>query len=262
MLRDLSVIRLFFRISLLNEMQYRANFFIQIFQTLLALVVALGGVAIVYSHTEALNGWTQPELLAVVGVYFIVGGFIGTIVEPSMQRLMEEIRQGTLDYAILKPLDTQVLISVRQIQIWKVFDVLVGAVLLGIGLHQIGQSVGLDQALAFGALLLLGGAIVYSFWLMLATCAFWFIRIDNILVIFASMYEAGRWPVRIYPGWLQFMLTFLVPVAFAVTVPVEALTGRLTLETFAIAVALAVFMLTVSRLFWQRGLRAYSGASA
>ena len=58
------------------------------------------------------------------------------------------------------------------------------------------------------------------------------------------------------------ILTFLVPVAFAVTVPAEGLTGRLTLQTLLLAVALALVMLLVSRLFWRFGIRYYSGASA
>jgi ABC-2 type transport system permease protein len=76
------------------------------------------------------------------------------------------------------------------------------------------------------------------------------------------MYEAGRWPISLYPGWLRYGLTFIVPVAFATTVPAEALTGRLTWETLLIAVALAAVLFVVSRLFWRVGLRHYSGASA
>jgi ABC-2 type transport system permease protein len=258
----LKIIGLYLKLGVLNELQYRTNFFVQLFQSALGLVVALGGLAVVFDHTTNLNGWTQPELLAVVGVYFIVGGMIGTLIQPSMQLLMEDIRQGTLDFAILKPVETQILISVRQVQIWKMVDVGIGIVLIAIGLTQLDVQLGVQQILLFALLLVAGIAIVYSFWLILATFAFWFIRIDNILVIFQSMYEAGRWPVRIYPGWLQFTLTFLVPVAFAVTVPVEALTNRLTIATFAGALALAVFMLTASHIFWRYGIRSYSGASA
>ena len=65
------------------------------------------------------------------------------------------------------------------------------------------------QVLKFGAMLLSGGAIVYSFWLSLATLVFWFVKITNILVIFESTYEAGRWPLVIYPGWLRASLTFI-----------------------------------------------------
>jgi ABC-2 type transport system permease protein len=76
------------------------------------------------------------------------------------------------------------------------------------------------------------------------------------------VYEAGRWPVGIYPGWLRLMLTFIVPVAFAITVPAEAMTGRLTWPVLLGAVALAVAMLVGSRLFWRLGVRHYSGASS
>jgi ABC-2 type transport system permease protein len=57
-------------------------------------------------------------------------------------------------------------------------------------------------------------------------------------------------------------MTFLVPVAFAVTVPAEALTGRLTLQTVAGAAALTALFLTMTRAVWRLGLKRYSGASA
>ncbi len=76
------------------------------------------------------------------------------------------------------------------------------------------------------------------------------------------MYEAGRWPVGLYPGWLRVTLTFLVPLAFAVTVPAEALTGRLTLPVLVGAAALAALLFVLARLFWRFGLRHYAGASA
>ena len=209
-----------------------------------------------------MSHYTLEELIALLGVYTLVGGAINTLVRPSMNKLMEDVRLGTLDFALTKPADSQVLISVREVQIWKLVDVAVGAALLGYALAQIGEQVGAAQALGFGAALLAGGAIVYSFWLFLATLSFWFVRVDNILVIFQSMWEAGRWPVTIYPGWLRATLTFVVPVAFATTVPAEAIAGRLTGQTLAGAIALAAAMLVATRFFWRFGVRHYSGASA
>ena len=137
-----------------------------------------------------------------------------------------------------------------------------GILVLAVALTRRGVSVGLEETVAFALVLICGGSIIYSFWLMLATLSFWFIRIENILIIFQTMYEAGRWPIGIYPYWLKFILTFIVPIAFAITVPAQALTGRLTNEELTLDVGLAVVMLIVSRLFWRIGLRNYSGASA
>jgi len=110
--------------------------------------------------------------------------------------------------------------------------------------------------------LVMGGLMIYCFWLILTTGAFWVIRMDNVVELFQGVYQAGRWPITIYPSWLQRTLTFLVPVAFAVTIPAEALTRRLTVPTLLETVALTVVLLIVSRLFWKLGLRHYSGASA
>jgi len=83
-----------------------------------------------------------------------------------------------------------------------------------------------------------------------------------MLVIFQRMYEAGRWTIGIYPGWLRWSLTFLVLVAFAATVPAEALAGHLTPQTSLGALTLAAILLLASRAFWRHGLQQYSRASA
>jgi ABC-2 type transport system permease protein len=110
--------------------------------------------------------------------------------------------------------------------------------------------------------LVAGGITIYSFFLILATLSFWFVRIENILTVFQSLYESGRWPISLYPGWLRYGLTFVIPVAFATTVPAEALTGRMNWQTLVAAIVIALGLSVISRLFWRMGLRRYSGASA
>jgi ABC-2 type transport system permease protein len=109
---------------------------------------------------------------------------------------------------------------------------------------------------------LAGTTIVYSFWLILATTSFWFIKVENILIIFQAVYNAGKYPVAIYPSWLKAAMTFLVPVAFAVTVPSEALVGRMSQEVLLGSLGMATAMFIGARLFWKSGVKHYSGASA
>ncbi len=258
----LRLLWLFFRIGVMGELAYRVNFVIQFFQSVLQLGTALAGLAVVFTYTEALGGWSSDEIVALVGVYIMVGGVIGLVIQPSMETFIESVREGTLDFTLTKPEDAQLLVSVQSVEVWQLIDIVLGLGVLVVALTRLGERVGAGQAAAFAGMLLAGGVIVYSFWLILATLSFWFVRVENILVIFQSMYEAGRWPVSLYPGWLRFGLTFIVPVAFATTVPAEALTGRLDAETLLGALALAAALLVVSRLFWRVGIRHYSGASA
>lgn len=258
----LRLLAAFFRVSLKGELAYRANFFVQLFQSLLDLGMSLGGLAVVFSFTDTLGGWRPDEVLALVGVYFLVGGVIGLMVQPGMEEFIESVRDGTLDFVLTKPEDAQFLITIWRADVWKIIDVLMGVIVLGAALARLGGSIGPGEAAVFVLMLVAGGFIIYSFWLVLATLSFWFVRVENILVIFQSMYEAGRWPISLYPGWLRYGLTFVVPVAFATTVPAEALTSRLSGWTMAGAVALAAALLVASRAFWRLGLRRYSGTSA
>jgi len=252
----------FFRVSVTTELAYRLNFVWQLFQTLLSLGVSLAGLGIIFSYTDTLGGWRPDEILALVGVYFLVGGLIGLFIQPAMEQFIGSVRDGSLDFALTKPEDSQLLISIRQVDIWRLIDIILGIIVLIVALVRLGENVGLLQAGAFVLMLIAGGIIVYSFFLILATLSFWLVRVENILTIFQSMYEAGRWPISLYPGWLRYGLTFVIPVAFATTVPAEALTGRLNWFTLLGAVALAILLFAASRAFWQFGLRRYSGASA
>ena len=261
-MNTLRLVWAFFRMGVMSEAAYRVNFIVQLFQSLLGLVTALGGLAVVFSYTDTLGGWGPDEVVVLVGVYILVGGVIGVVIQPSMEALIEGVHDGSLDFTLTMPEDAQLLVSIQDVDIWEVLNILLGIGVLGVALSRLGDQVGMVQAAVFGAMVLAGGAIVYSFWLILATLSFWFVRVENILVIFQSVYEAGRWPVSLYPDWLRFGLTFLVPVAFAVTVPAEALTGRLTWQTGVGALGLAVALLVVSRIVWRVGLRQYSGASA
>lgn len=252
----------YLRVGVANEVQYRANFFVQLLQSLIALATGLIGLSLVFAQTSELAGWSRPELLAVMGVHIMMGGFIRCTIQPNMQRLMEEIRDGTLDYALTKPADSQVLASVREFRLWALVDVLTGLIVLIIAIVQMQTGLGLLSTLGFAAALLMGGVMIYCFWLMITASAFWVIRVDQIVNLFEGVYAAGRWPVSIYPGWLRYGLTFLVPVAFAVTVPAEALTGRLTPWTLLGALGLTLVLVVLARVIWKLGVRNYSGASA
>jgi ABC-2 type transport system permease protein len=261
-MRALRLAWLSLRTGALAELQYRVNFFLQLLQSLLALATALVVLALVFSHTPELAGWSPDELLAVVGVHFLMGGVSGTVIQPSMLRMIEDVRRGTLDYVLAKPEDAQLLVSVREVRIWRAVDLLIGAVVLGVAVARLEAPLGATDALGFAVALLLGAVMLYCFWLVLAVGAFWFVRIEFIVELFEGVYQAGRWPISVYPDWLRLGFTFLVPLAFAITVPAEGLTGRLDPETLAAAAAFTGFLVAATRWLWRAALRRYSGASA
>jgi len=252
----------YLRIGVLNEMQYRINFFIQLLQSFISVATGLIGLSLVFGQVTTLAGWSHSELLAVMGVHLLMGGVIRSIIQPNMERLMDDVRNGTLDFALTKPADAQTLISVREFRFWQLVDVIVGMIVISIAFLQFKSSLGVFQLLGFLAALIMGGIMLYSVWLMVTSISFWVIRVQDISNLFEGLYAAGRWPVGIYPDWLRTGLTFLVPVAFAVTVPAEALTNRLGGTSLLFALGMTVLFVLLARGLWLLGLSNYSGASS
>jgi ABC-2 type transport system permease protein len=247
---------------LLNELQYRANVVIHILQSALALITGLAVIGLVFQNVGELNGWTRPELLIVLGVYTLLAGVINAVIRPNMLRLMAEVHDGTFDFVLAKPVDTQLFMSLRHIEIWKFVDVGSGVATLLTGIATDVNEVTFYRVVAFIAMLAVAIALVYCIWFVLATAAFEVVRMEQIAQVFDSVYQAGRWPVGLYPGWLRVGLTFLVPIGFAVTVPAEAISGRLEWPTIVAAIGFAAAVAIGARRRFHRVLRHYTGASA
>ena len=44
-----------------------------------------------------------------------------------------------------------------------------------------------------------GVLMIYCFWMVLTTGAFWLVRMDQIVEMFEGVFQTGRWPVGVYP---------------------------------------------------------------
>ena len=253
---------LHWRIGALNEMQYRLNFWVQLFNSGIAVATGLIAIALVYSHTSSLGGWSQPQLLAVMGVHIAIGGVLKTFIEPNMNRLMQDVQEGTLDYALTRPADSQLMVSVKEVSLWSAIDIVLGLGIIAWSVMEIEDPVGPAHVVGFLVALACGSLIIYALWLAVSTLSFKTIRTDSMMQLLNGIYEAGRWPVTVYTAFLRASLTFLVPLAFAVTVPAEVITTRIDWWFLAIGIGVTAVALILSRLVWRWGISNYSGASA
>ena len=261
LVRHARLIGIFAGASVAARLEYRANFVVNLIGSVLGTAGSILGIAVLYSQGAPLGGWTQREALVVVGVFTLVEGIIGAFIRPNLGRIAPLVRDGALDLRLLKPIDTQFLVSVRDLNPFQLPDVAFGLALVTWAAWGLpGATVA--GAAAGAALLLAGVAIVYSVLFMLSTTAFWFVKVDNASELFTGLFRAGQFPVSAFPGWIRVLFTFVVPVAFITTVPAELIVGRAQGGAILAAVAIAALLLFVSRRFWLFAIRNYTSASS
>ena len=250
------------KVGAMHELQYRVNFFLQVVDSAIRLATGLVAIWLVFSHTDDLAGWTRHELLVVMGIHILLSGINRTFVEPNVYQFLYTIGEGEFDYVLARPVDSQLLVSVRNLRFWQLVDVVVGGVVIVWAISGVVETTSWLEGGAFLVAVACGAVILYCMWMVVAAAAFKWIRVDDTVQLLNGLFQAGRWPVTIYPGWLRLTLTFVVPLAFAITVPAQSLTSRLTGGMLVLTLIVTGIMMLITRVAWQHGVRNYSGASA
>ncbi|MEM9915865.1 MAG: ABC-2 family transporter protein [Planctomycetota bacterium] len=261
-------LKLFWSTAIAAEMEYRANFVLAALQSLGGLAGAVFVLWSLFRTGYEMGGWTWPQALLVVAAYTILDGFQATVLAPNRQQISEMVREGDLDFVLLKPMDSQFWLSARLVRIWGVPNLLLGVGLAVFAItrleHHAELTAGafLGDVLRFGVPMLLGVVMLYALGYILSTVTVWFVKMDNITTAMQALLEAGRYPVTAYPHAYRVFFTFILPVAFMTTVPAQFVFGDAGLPTLAAALGVALALLLFARFFWKFALRFYTSASS
>lgn len=258
----LRLYRRFIVLELLRAAEYRANLALSVGAGALQLAIAAATVGLLYRFTPAVAGWTRAEALLLLGIYQTSAGLVWLLFGGNLERISYDVRQGELDTLLVRPVDSQFLLSVRRVGLGEGVQVLAGLALTSYagGLAGVRWEPG-AVALAIG-LGICGLVLLYALWFALASSAIWWVRIDSIDTLVSTALSTARYPVSFYRGAVRALLTFVVPVAYLASFPAEALLGRVDAGRLPIGIALAGGALAFARWWWRRALRHYSSASS
>lgn len=260
MKRYLKTLRTFWSTALAAEMEYRANFVVALLSSLGGVAGSLFVLSLFYRGKDDLNGWAWEQALLVLGVFTLLEGLSNSMLVPNLNRIVQHVRLGTLDFVLLKPIDPQFWLSTRNMTLWGIPDFILGTGMIVYGGVKSGME--LPDYLLATIPIAFAFVIVYSMWFMLGTMSIWFVKIANVTEVLRAFLEAGKYPVTMYPTAYQFFFTFVIPVAFMTSVPAETMLGQATSTRILIGGALALLLLLASRLWWRFASRYYTSASS
>lgn len=254
------VLRLFWTTSLVAELEYRLNFAIATLSSLGGFAGSLFSLFLFYRTGYSFQGWTWQEAMIVLGFFTFLQGFSAAFLSPNLNRIVEQVERGTLDFVLLKPISSQFWLSSRTISPWGLPDMAFGlAIILYYGID---LKLALQDYCIGGMALILGSIVLYSLWFILGATSVWFVRIFNVTEVLRGLLEAGRYPIAAYPAAYRVFFTFIIPVAFLTTVPAQALLGRERGFWLLGAAGLAIALIAFSNQFWRFALRFYTSASS
>jgi ABC-2 type transport system permease protein len=262
MTRYLRLLALEIRISLTLAMQYRADFIIEGLITFAWTAMGLLPLYVAFHGRPPVAGWTFEGALVVVGCFTLLKSVLDGAVNPSLVAVVEMIRQGTLDFVLLKPADGQFLVSTAKFEPWKIVDLALAGGILVWAFHLIGRVPGPADIAVAAVLLFAATVVLYSIWILVISVAFWVVRLDNLSYLFNSIFDFAHWPISIFKGVWRIVFTFVIPLAVMTTYPAEALLGTLRGTTALLSIGGSMIFAVLARAVWKRAIRHYTSASS
>ena len=267
--------------SLVRDMTFRTNFLIESVTSVVWTLMNLGFYLLIFQYTDEIGrdtGWGKFEFFAFLATTMIVNSLVQAFFMENCEEVSELIRTGGLDFALLKPIDTQFMISLRRVDWSSLSNFAAGLVLLGVSLFQ--MTTRPDNPLELSLLtiglyvfyVLCGVAILYSLMIALAATSIWLGQNRSLYDFWFYITNFSRYPMEIYSGRfgtpLRLAFTYLLPVLVVVNVPARIIALPVSSDGSALS-GLALFTLfatggslLASRWVFVRALSSYRSASS
>jgi ABC-2 type transport system permease protein len=252
----------FLHTSLASELEYKTNILIDLITAILSLVGSIFLLSIFFQNNVNIGGWKFEQALIIQGIYTILNGITNTWFNPNLTEIVKHIREGTLDFVLLKPIDSQFFISLKKINPSGFLEIVLGFFLLSycVGINQINLNF---SFLTFSLITIICSiCILYSLWFFISTTTIWFVKTWNATEVLRSFLYVGRFPLNSFSFSLRIFFSVFIPIAFITTIPSEVFLGISQLWKIFLEVIVTMIFLSTSRKFWLFALKYYTSASS
>lgn len=257
--------RLYYKLITLNFSAltaYRGNFINNFLSSLSWGFFSLYSVVLLTSKTQSLFGWEREELLLLNALYGIIIGFYHTMFSGNFERFSALIHFGQLDSFLVKPADSQFLLTFWKFNFAATSRILIALVYAIYLIGNLGIAVSPISVVAFFAMLIVSLMLLYSLWFIASTTLIWFTRLSNIIELLFTVTGSARYPQEMFREFSLYIFVFLLPLTFIITTPAKVLLQRIDAQTLLAFFGLAALFVIVSRKFWKLALRHYTSASS
>jgi ABC-2 type transport system permease protein len=271
----LHVFLTFARNSLVRDMTFRANFLIDAISSIAWVCINLIFYTVVFQYAPTIGantGWGKYEFFLFLATGLLINSLVETFFMTNADELSELVRTGSLDFALLKPIDTQFLVSLARVDWSSLGNFAFGLGLLGYSLFKLNHVPGPLEMVLYPVYVACGIAIYYSLMIALAATSVWLGRNQSLFDFWFYITNFSRYPMEIYQGtWgtpLRRVFTFCIPVLVVVNVPARLLARPFIPQSSAdwllpgVAVLATIASLAASRWAFNRALWSYRSASS
>ena len=241
--------------------EYRANLVNSVIGNFIWGIFHFVSITLLTSQTKQILGWKREEVILLTAGFSIFWGIFHIVLGKNFQRMSRLMDRGQLDSILLKPIDSQFLISLSLTNYPAIIRVLIG--IIGVWYLTIVYHLNITFLSLLGSslLFLCGYILVYSIWFIILTLTVWFAGLSNLIDLLFHISGIMRYPPDIFRTLNEFIILLLLPLLLVNSTPIKFLLNKGNFTEIGYLAGFTIIFFFISRKFWKYALRHYTSAS-
>lgn len=259
--KHIKIYFVFIKNCIIQQMEYRSNFIINILVECMFLLSKLLYVFIVYKVGNNISGLTSDQVILFIGTFMILTAIYTGFFMENFYAISEKVKKGDLDLLITKPISLQFQLTLRGVNIaLPIPNIIAGVVMVTTAWSRLAIPINVVNILLYLGLLVCGVILTYSVYLFPQLLSFWIVKTSSIVEITDKLWDFNNMPMSIYNKWMKRIGTFVIPVFVITNFPVMSVVGTLSFIQKIWAVIAPLFFFLLARLSWRYAIKHYSSA--
>jgi len=250
------------RYSIVRTLMFRGDFFVWSLVELFWMTVNLLMVSVIYRHTDTVAGWSQYEMILLVGTSMLIQRFLMGFFWSSIFEMGRNIRSGNFDFFLAQPGNVMFMATTRKLDPDGLINSFVAGGVVIYAAHKLGLHPGFADLLCYAFLVFCGVVIHYSILVLSIAPAFWITSAQGIEGGYFTLSEFSRLPRQAFRGIANVAFVWVLPVVVVSNTPASTLIHGFKLPDVAWVAVIASVWFSAAVFVFQRGIRRYSSASS
>ncbi len=261
--RYIDILLFCFYRSLIRDLSFKINFFIRFFIDSVFLIVYIAFFLVLFTKVNTIAGWKKYEVIMLIGIFHIINSIFLSVVFPNLARLPLLIKNGQLDSYLLKPIDSQFLVSINIIETGALSNIFLGLALVIKSIMVLQLTISFVKICIFVFSIIAGVLIIYCVFKIFLITSFWLDDASWCIPLYMSLSGFIDKPIDIYKGVIGRMMIYLIPLALVANVPSKIMFNldNNAKELFIITILILGLLFNITRYLWRKSLVRYEGAS-
>lgn len=211
------------KLSLMSRLVYKVDAIIGIIAFLFTEATSLMTLYFLVSAVPSIDGYSIWHIGLLFGITNMAVGIDHLLTDRLWTVAYFEVKLGKLDHMFLRPLPVLFQVIASQVQLEALGELIVATAMILLCGSKVEVAGGVGAILLVILGIVCAAAIISFFKILVASLAFKFKRSGPLLQFIYAFSGFTKYPLNIYPRFIQAILIFIIPLGLCLFFPFENL---------------------------------------